>query len=231
MNNLFNLQPQQIKILYNSLALSKTKEKIDMVLEPLQAMIQISLLSVSPIGTKLTIQENILYLQNPSIIQPFSRWYNSDKKDDLYFLFQVIKRFMKWYNPNYNIKSRISLELYRLIVKLSLIGFDNLLMTYSCVDNNAITQVVHMYKNLLSDIDATEIDKTFNEKTVNIDEVFENISEIYNANLLNIIHNTLLIIECEDDESNYYNYISGLNLLMDKSNKQIQSWIKHNLSL
>ena len=231
MNNLFNLQPQQIKTLYNSLALSKSKEKIDMVLEPLQAMIQISLLSVSPIGTKMTIQENILYLQNPSIIQPFSRWYNSDKKDDLYFLFQVIKRFMKWYNPNYNNKSRISSELYALIVKLSLKGFNNLLITYSSTDNNAITQVIHMYKNLLGSIDATEIDKTFNEKTVNIDEVFENINEIYNENLLNIIHNTLLIVDREDDDSNYYNYINGLNLLMEKSNKQIQSWIKNNLSL
>ena len=106
------------KALYNYLSFYKYpngKDKINMVLEPLQAMIQLALLSLSPIGTKLTIQENILYLQSPNIIQPVSRWYNSDKKDDLYFLFQVIKRFIKWYNPIINKDSLMNEELYKLI--------------------------------------------------------------------------------------------------------------------
>jgi hypothetical protein len=98
MNTLF-FNTDQIKTLYSNLSLSKSKDKLDMILEPLQSMIQLALLGISPTGTKLAIHENILYLQTPSIIQPFSRWYNSDKKDDLYFLFQVIKRFIKWYNP------------------------------------------------------------------------------------------------------------------------------------
>ena len=61
MSAMLLLQSQQI---YNSISLNKSKEKINMVLEPLQAMIQLSLLSVSPIGTKLTIHQNILYIQN-----------------------------------------------------------------------------------------------------------------------------------------------------------------------
>lgn len=101
MSNLLGINSSQLKSIYNTLYINnKQKDKLDMILEPLQAMIQLSLLSVSPIGTKLTIQENILYLQHPSFIQPFSRWYNADKKDDLYYLFQVIRRFIKWYNPN-----------------------------------------------------------------------------------------------------------------------------------
>ena len=32
-----------------------------MILEPLQSMIQLALLSICPVGTKLRIKENILY--------------------------------------------------------------------------------------------------------------------------------------------------------------------------
>ena len=65
-----------------------------MILEPLQAMVQLALLSICPIGTKLRIQENILQLQFPTLIQPITRWYNADKKDDVYFLYGVIKRYL-----------------------------------------------------------------------------------------------------------------------------------------
>ena len=227
MNDFFNMQAFQLNFLYNSLFLHKTKDKIHMVLEPLQSMIQISLLSVLPIGTKLTIQENLLYLQTPSLIQPLNRWYNIDKKDDLYYLFQVVKRFIKWYNPEISKKSPLSKELYQLIIKMSIDGFDNLLKTYNSLDNNPIIQVVNMYKNLLENNDI-EIDKIFNDK-VNIDGIFENIIEIYEPNLINIIHNTLIIIQKEENIGNINIYINGLNLIMYKNNKVIQNWIKTKL--
>ena len=61
-----NINGYQIKYFY------KPKDKIDMILEPLQSMIQLAILSVKPIGTKLAIHENILYIQEPSIIQPIN---------------------------------------------------------------------------------------------------------------------------------------------------------------
>jgi hypothetical protein len=128
MNNLFNFKSIQLYNLYNNLLFHKYKDKLDMILEPLQSMIQLAILSVKPIGTKLAIHENILYIQEPSIIQPINRWYNSDKKDDLYFLFQVIKRFIKWYNPENNNKI-LSSKLYNLICSMSLLGLDNLVKT------------------------------------------------------------------------------------------------------
>jgi hypothetical protein len=314
----------------------KQKDKIDMILEPLQAMIQLSLLSVCPIGTKITIQENILYIQHPSIIQPISRWYKSDKKDDLLFLFQVIRRFIKWYNPyinknnntiipqnqilntspqiqsqsqtpnttptlssinnknvnnsnNNNKKDRknsfnstptqspsplnlsspsntlinnisnitlddseyntnnnnqiendrdndresiLSIELYRLIIKMSISGLDNLLKTYGSTDNNTIIQVIYMYKNLLQTNDNIDVDKIFSEngeKSINMDEIFVNIIKLYDTNLLNLVYNTLIIVNKEVDENNIVNFIDGFNLLMSKNNKLIQCWIKVNL--
>ena len=225
----------QIKV-YTSQIISflytKPKEKVDMILEPLQAMLQLALLSICPVGTKLQINENILHLQSPTFIQPISRWYYSDKKDDLFFLYSVIKRYIKWYNPLINEDSPLTQELYSLITAMSIEGLNQLFKTYSSSDSNTIIQVIQMYKSLLeqnndkilSD-EYMDIDKT----KMNIDEVFENIIKIYDPILLAIIHNTLLLLK--DDMENFYTIINGLNMILDKKKREIKEWIKCNLSV
>jgi hypothetical protein len=231
MNSLFNLEPQQLRNLYNTLLFSKNKDKINMILEPLQAIIQLCLLSISPIGTKLSIHENVLNLQIPSVIQPISRWYYNDSKDNLFYLFQVIKRFIKWYNPGVNKNTPLTLDLYLLIIKMSCKGLDNLLKTYSSHENNTLTQVINMYKNLLEYCDATEIDNIFNnDKIINIDEIFEKIIFIYPPQLITIIYNSLSLLEKEENIDNITNYVNGLNIIMYSNNKNLKNWIKNNLN-
>jgi hypothetical protein len=221
MSNIIN--GYQIKNFY------KPKEKIDMILEPLQAMIQLSLLSRTPIGTKLAIQENILYLQTPTFIQPISRWYNADKKDDLYFLFQVIKRFIKWYNPSVSSKSPLSKELYELIIKMSIDGLNNLLKTYSSSDCNAVTQVITLYKHMLETNESID-DKNMSD-TINMDEVFENVIKLYEKNIIIVMYSTLQLINDEENNMDNSNYIDGINNILIKTNKLIKEWVKSNLIL
>lgn len=227
---LTNITPSQIKQLYVSLCY-KTKDKTDMVLEPLQAIVQLAMLSVCPVGTKLAIKENILYLQPPSVMQPLSRWYNSDKKDDLLFLFQVIRRFIKWYNPTNNKNSPISIELYKLLVGMTIQGLDKLFKTYASLECNTIMQVVNMYKNLLQTMDNQDVDKIFNETGVNMDEVFQKIITIYDNTMLSLISNALTIVDNEPDETVILEFIDGFNLMFKKNNSLIQNWIKDNLIL
>jgi hypothetical protein len=229
MNTLLSLNSIPFKTLYSTLHLSKAKDKLDMILEPLQAMVQLAIVGVSPIGTKLTIQENILYIQTPNIMQPISRWMNSDKKDDLYFLFQVIKRYIKWYNPEKNKKSPLNGETYNLISKLSIMGLTNLLKTYGSGDSITLIQVIHMYKHILESNEVYKEDNDIESNKMNIDEVFENITSLYDGVTLNIIYNTLLLIEKEEDSLILNNYIDGLNLISSKKHKIIKEWIKINL--
>ena len=224
MNAILKLPASQLKVLYNTLAFHKSKDKIDMVLEPLQSMIQLALLSVSPVGTKLTIQENILYLQVPNIIQPITRWYNADKKDDLYFLFQVIKRFTKWYSPE-NPNSPLTPELYELIIAMSIDGLNNLVKTYSSSESTTVIQVINMYKNMLERKASQEV----GDEKVNMDEVFENIIKIYDVNILNVLYNSLILIKKEDDILALNNYTEGLNMMLSKIQRNIKDWIKSNL--
>ena len=206
-----------------------------MILEPLQAMVQLALLSICPIGTKLRIQENILHLQSPTIIQPLARWYYSDKKDDVYFLYGVIKRYIKWYNPQINKKSPVKQELYDLITSMAINGLNNLFKTYSSSDSNTVIHVIQMYKNLLEfnndKIMADEYLMDVEKNKINIDEVFESIIHIYEPIFLNMLENMLELVKAEENELNRIYMMDGLNLILYKITKAIQDWIKVNLTL
>ena len=224
-----------INLMYTAFVYNKQKDKIDMILEPLQSMIQLALLSICPVGTKLRIKENILYLHTPNITQPFIRWYNADKKDDLYFLYAVIKRFIKWYNPALNNKSIMSEELYHLIITMSIEGLGNLFKTYTSSDSNTVIHVIQMYKNLLEyNNDKIMIEDYIvdgEKNKINIDEVFEKIIVIYERNIMQVIYYTLLQAK-EETEYNYKtNIIDGLNLILNKYNTIIKEWIQLNLIL
>lgn len=236
MNSIGAINPaQSFQNLYhaiNSIMSAKPKDKVDMILEPLQSMIQLSLLSICPIGTKLHIQENILYLQTPNLIQPVTRWYHSDKKDDLFYLYSVIKRFIKWYHPTNNKKSPLSLELYQLISTMSMEGLTVLFKTYSSSNSTSVIQVIQMYKNLLEfNNDKILMDEYLvnDQHKINIDEVFENIITIYDKTILQIVYNTLVLIKNEEISDNQYHMINGLNIILNKYNRRITDWIKVNL--
>ena len=229
-------QPSKaFSMLYNTFIYNKQKDKVDMILEPLQSMLQLALLSICPVGTKLRIKENILYLQMPNIAQPIVRWYNADKKDDLYFLYAVIKRFITWYNPTLNNKSLMSLELYQLIITMSIEGLNNLFKTYTASDSNTVIHVIQMYKNLLEyNNDKIMIEDYIvdgDKNKINIDEVFEKIITIYDDNILSVMYFSLLQAQAETEYNNKNNVIDGLNMILNKYNLIIKEWIQLNLVL
>jgi hypothetical protein len=85
-----------VNFIYGALT-SKKKERFAIILEPLQAILQLALLSFAPVDSKLTICNNILYIQIPNWNQSVMRTYNNDSKNDLFYLFNVFIRFNKFY--------------------------------------------------------------------------------------------------------------------------------------
>lgn len=196
------------------------KEKTDMILEPLQVMVQLALLSHCPIGTKISVCENILILQRPAWYQGIQRWYNSDNKDDLYYLFHAIRRYYKWYKDQDN-------KTYDYILQKAMDGLDRLLETYSKTDKTSITHTLSMYKNVLN-LKTPKLFDVSNDE-VTIDHVFKKITEIYDKRLLKVIYNTLLLIE-ETNEENINNCLDGLLLILEPMNGKIRKWIREKLT-
>jgi hypothetical protein len=233
MNTLLSLAPTQLKNIYNNFIQTKIKGKQNIILEPLQVMVQLALLSFCPIGTKITINNNILSLQPPTIAQPINRWFNYDKKDDIYHLFQVIKRFIKWYdNTNYIINNMF----YNILVEQSKKGLDNLIKTYQNCEMLTIIPVLNMYKDLLNTCDVNKVhpeEKTdiieISEINKNIDQIFFNISTIYTKEIIDVIFHILQLLKKETNLSIVENYIDGLNMILLNINNKITTWINDNL--
>ena len=207
----------------NYMDLTTRKERSDMILEPLQVMVQLALLSESPIGTKVSVSDNILQLHPPSYFQGVWRWYNSDGKDDLYYLFHAIRRYYKWYKSEDN-------KIFNHILASAVKGIEKLIITYSAAEQTAITHTLALYKNVL-ELESPDLFKDPDADSVNIDTVFQNIKDTYDKRLLKVIYNTILMVEdpeTTDDLKPYY--ISGLLKILSPTNDNIRKWIREKLT-
>ena len=140
---------EAIKSLYY-LFHSDKKERVEMILEPLQAMTQLAVMTYCPVGSKLSISNNLLCIQIPSWTQSVTRSYNHDKKDDLFFLFSVINRFNSFYLFLKGKQGKTS-ELFDILVDMSKTGLDKIIQTYSRGggDYTHLLQTLKMYRKML----------------------------------------------------------------------------------
>lgn len=201
---------------------SHPKEKLDMILEPLQVLTQLAILSFLPVGTKINITNNILYLQQPTMFQGVLRWYQKDNKDDLFYLFHAIRRYYKWY------KNRDD-EVFGKILELAIKGIDKLIETYNKVGITTITHTLSLYKNILEQ-ESDELFKDDTENSVSVDDVFKNITDLYNRKLLVVLYSTFQIMIEEDNEKNLQCYVEGLNNLLKPTQDNIRKWIVDHLT-
>lgn len=201
------------------------KEQSDMILEPLQVLITLAILGFCPVGTKISISQNTLYLHKPTLVQGLLRWWEGDSKDDLYYLFHAIRRFYKWYKNTDN-------EIYNYILGLAKNGIKNLIKTYQKSDKKSILHTLSLYGNIL-DLDTPDLFKTSDDdqESITIDKVFANVKDLYDQKILVIVFSTLKLITESSNVNDINKYIDGLNLILKPTNDKIRSWIQQNLTL
>lgn len=133
--------------------LKKPRERFETILEPLQALLQIGFLAFYPIGSKLAIHNNILTVQPPGYTQNVRRWYNNDKKEDVFYLYNVFSRFNKFYKTvlagGGGGSSGENAALFALLNELAKTGINNLTRTYNQSDKIHILHTLQMYKGML----------------------------------------------------------------------------------
>lgn len=244
------------QLLYKTISSRRKKERFETILEPLQAILQIALLTFYPVGTKITIQNNILMLQPPTYSQSMTRWYNSDTKEDLYFLFNVFHRFNKFYAHCKPDNGSVQHRLHMLLTELAKTGINKLIRTYAQTDKPHILQTLTMYKFILdgqlspdlmtlnAPLPGTNSSKPYKMKPITndeeevsaaqemtnsntVDDIFIAIVDIYTPELQSIIYNTLILIR--DNETNYQPYADGLNKIMEPTYTQLKKWIDEHI--
>jgi hypothetical protein len=238
-----------LQLLYKTVSSRRKKERFETILEPLQAILQIAILAFYPVGTKLTIQNNVLLLQPPAYSQSMLRWYNNDTKEDLYFLFNVFTRFKKFYAHFKHDDGSVQHRLYALLIDLSKTGINKLIRTYGQTDKPHILQTLTMYKFILDDQLSPDLiappqpipykmkpvlnddDDNGSHELSNsnntVDDIFVSIVGIYSPELITIIYNSLILMR--NNESNYAAYADGLNKLLEPTCVQLKRWIDEHI--
>ena len=221
MNIIVNMDTA-VKLIYTTVKNERTKERHEMILEPLQAMIQLAALSYYPSGTKLSIINNILILQEPSWTQGILRSYNADKKDDLIYLFSVIKRFHLFYTF-LTVKDFTSHELFTILIHRGKLGVDKLIKTYSKTNKQYLTQTLSMYKTLLDTPEAFSSGKKLLDTSSSLSQESESVYEsppninekIFNSpENMNKLKTNTVITETESEKNinidNVFEQITGI---------------------
>ena len=215
---------------YNLMKSEKKKERFDIILEPLQAVTQLALLSFCPKGSKLTIANNVLAIQAPSWGQGLWRSYNHDMKEDLFFLFNAIVRFNRFYIYLKKEPDEYS-DLFDLLVQLGKRGIDKLLQTYATTDQPALLHTLQLYRILLDKpimfTEAEELEVNKIHGTNSIDDIFIHIRKLYTSHEFIILYQSLLLLEKNPER--YEVYINGINTMLAPVHNQIQKWISDHI--
>jgi len=145
------------------------------ILDPLSVIIKLAILSKKQVGCKISVSNNIVYIQEVGIFQSFVRYLFKNNKVDIQYLYNPIElaclNFLnkEFVSENPNIKN--------LFINAQK-GLEALMVTYK--NYTIITHTLYMYYNII----ANHIGDAYNPSLF----IRDNISNIYNDSLVKDLH-------------------------------------------
>ena len=132
------------------------------LLDPLSVIIKLAILGNKPVGTKILIQRNVIYLQEPGIFQPIARMFYKTTKEDLQYLYNPIHIACSTF------LTKEYLQKYPRIKQLFVFaqnGLKNLMETYK------IHSIINLCLNYYHVIIANHVEQKFNDSIFHSDEI------------------------------------------------------------
>lgn len=162
----------------------KTKHYI---IDPLTCMIRLAILSFKPMGTKISIIDNRIKYNDPSLLQGTIRWTQGDNRDDLHNLYGPITKAIEWYD--------VSCPKIKNIFQLGSLGVKNLMESYT--GNSTINHSLEYYKTIIDhSISGNKTDVEFDEQN----KIYKDLKNLWNTNEITIINDILQEIKNKDTE-------------------------------
>lgn len=187
------------------------------ILDPLSVIIKLAILSNKPIGTKLRINNNIIYTQEPGPFQAFCRYIFKNNKTDIQYLYNPIELACQNYLTKQVIQQNPKIKD---LFKCSQNGLLRLIETYkNC-------SVMRLCLNYYYSIITNHLEENYNETLFRKD----NMTIFYNADVLNqmmkvwsqdkikiVLNLTTYLSTNENAETD----VKSLETIMDGIDKQI----------
>jgi hypothetical protein len=153
----------------------KPKQR-DIIIDPMSCLIKLSVLGYFPDGTKISIAQNKIFFNEPTLMQGVIRFFQSDNREDLHNLFNPIQKSIKWYwNPDD--------EGSQYLFNLATDGLKMLKKAYPI--HSTIQHTLDYYINIIAHKDIID-DATMAPTTQNT-SIYEFLKGLWNPREINII--------------------------------------------
>lgn len=192
------------------------------ILDPLTVIIKLAILSNKPIGTKLLIKDNVIYLQEPGIFQSITRYYYSSNKSDLQYMYNPINIACQTYLSKDNIIRNKRIKQLFICAEN---GLKKLIETYK--NCSIISLCLNYYYTIIDNY----VEETYNDKIFHKDsmtpyyttELLESCFKLWTDEKIKIILD--LITFLNNDTSDAYENVKSLENIINNVDKNIQSII------
>lgn len=210
-----------IKNIIDAISLYKNNFPMEerQILDPLTTMIKLALLGFKQDGTKLAIDSNRIYFQEPTLFQGFWRWAYGNKRYELHHLLNPILKAVKRYD--------INTPSIKIIFQGSVIGLDKLKSSYNNA-SNVVNHSLDLYMSIINNVlvpDTSRNNSVFHsvqedEETNRQISIFQNLwledEIVLVANMINQIQNS------KKDAKTYIDAVNTILIMKeDRANELI----------
>lgn len=187
------------------------------VLDPLSVIIKLAIISNKPVGTKIRIYNNIIYLQEPGPFQAICRYVLKNNKSEIQYLYNPIEiacqKYLKKNNKENNKKMK---DLF----KCSQNGIIKLIETYKTCSIMRIC--LNYYWSLISNyLDEKNDETLFKKDTLTpfyTNEIIDKLDNIWTPNKITIVLNLTNFLSNDNSaESN----VKSLETIMEGMDKEM----------
>lgn len=184
------------------------------ILNPLTVIIKLSILSCKPIGTKIHIQNNIIYFQEPGVFQSFVRYIFKSNKSHLQYFYNPIKIACQTYLTKEFLKKTPTIVNLFISAKN---GIENLMKTYIACPITVLC--LKYYHVILSNfIKQTSNEYIFKEEDDTTEfytsDVLTKFEEQWNASKLKIVIDLMDFLLKHDTVENKNSNIKSLETII-----------------
>ena len=205
------------------------------ILDPLSCVIRLAILSFKPNGTKISITQNKISYNEPSILQGTIRWTQGDNRDDLHNIFKPLLKATEWYDTN---KSEL-----QEIFKLAISGLEKLKQAYSnnSTINHSIDRYILILQNDTNDTNSScsssssssrhnsrpssnsrPITRNSASSSAESNHIFEELKLLWSPREINIINNLLLEInDLYDKDEPIEHMISSVESIINQKEQSV----------
>lgn len=179
----------------------KEKETIitdkQFILNPLTVIIKLSILSCKPIGTKIHIQNNIIYFQEPGMFQSLARYIFNSNKSHLQYIYNPIKIACQTYLSS---SKEFPTNIINLFISAKS-GIENLMKTYiTCPMTILCLKYYHeILSNYIVDKDFV-VDKEITTELYTND-ILQKFKEQWNSSKLKIVIDLMDFVSKHDENN------------------------------